>query len=319
MYDSDVGFGFGGRGIGKNYFDRDESFDLMVFVSTKGEQAYQVAFSIPDPEIRQGTSYPKSLDLELEFSKILKSNFFGFGNESEDNEWQFPRETALLSATVGRAFTRDLIGEFATAYRYVTAYDYEESEVMADGIPGAGEILTASVCAGLRWDTRERQIHPDQGWIVGCRFKFSDPALGSDFTFQRYRLELSRYVSVFSSTHVLAGRLWLQHVEGRAPYYEQSIVGGGSTARGLKADRFVDSTMSLASLEYRLMISYPVSTVLFFDAGRVYPAIQDMTLRNWHANIGSGLRYHLEGFIVRFDAGFSDEGARIFLNFGHVF
>lgn len=319
MYDSDVGFGFGGRGVVKNYFHQDESFDLMAFVSTKGEQTYQLLVSIPDTEIRQGTTYPKSLDLVLEFSKILKSNFFGFGNESEDNEWQFPRETALLSATVGRSFTEGFIGDFAISYRHVSAYDYEESEVMTHDILGAGESLTAHISAGLRWDTRRSQIHPEHGWVASCRAKFAGTALGSDFTFQRYRLELSRYVSVFSSRHILAGRLWLQHVEGKAPHYERSIIGGGNTARGFKADRFVDNAMSLASLEYRFMISHPVSTVLFLDAGRVYPGVHDMTLRNWNADIGGGLRYHLEGFIARFDAGISDEGTRIFFNFGHVF
>jgi outer membrane protein insertion porin family len=108
-------------------------------------------------------------------------------------------------------------------------------------------------------------------------------------------------------------------VKGAAPYYERSIIGGGSSARGFKADRFVDSAMALASLEYRYMVRYPISAVMFVDAGRVSPEIRDMTFMSWRNNMGVGLRYHLEGFVVRFDAGFSDEGTRIFFNFGHVF
>jgi outer membrane protein assembly factor BamA len=111
----------------------------------------------------------------------------------------------------------------------------------------------------------------------------------------------------------------MQHVEGNAPYYERSIIGGGDTARGFKADRFVDTTMSLASLEYRLMIRHPVSAVFFVDAGRVYAGIHDMTFKEWKTNLGGGLRYHMESFVVRFDTGFSDEGTRLFFNFGHVF
>ena len=40
MYDSDIGFGAGGKGIVKNQFKKNESFDLILFGSTKGEQWY---------------------------------------------------------------------------------------------------------------------------------------------------------------------------------------------------------------------------------------------------------------------------------------
>jgi len=36
-------------------------------------------------------------------------------------------------------------------------------------------------------------------------------------------------------------------------------------------------------------------------------------------NIGWGLRYYLQNFVVRFDMGFSDEGMGIYFNFGHAF
>ena len=73
---------------------------------TLGIMALMAALSLPQVAFASGV-------------EVLR--FFGFGNESEDNEWQFPRETALLSATVGRSFTEGFIGDFAVSYRHVNA------------------------------------------------------------------------------------------------------------------------------------------------------------------------------------------------------
>jgi len=319
MYDSDVGFGFGGKGIIKNLFYRDESFDLMIFGSSKGEQEYDLVFSIPDHQFRQGTSYPMSCDVQLEFKKVLKSNFFGFGNDSADNDWQFPKETAIVSVTVGRAFTPEIIGEFSIQYLHGSIYDFEENRVMTRSTPGGGESNTAMLACDIRWDTRTNCIHPENGTIAGFGIDLADTDFGSDYTFQRYRFELGRYIPAFIPRHVLAGRLWLHHVDGDCPYFKQSMLGGGNTMRGFKADRFVDTTMSLVSLESRFMVHYPLSIVLFVDSGRVYSGIDEITLKDWKIDTGFGLRYHLDDFIVRLDTGFSTEGTRIFFNFGHVF
>lgn len=320
MYDSDIGFGLGGKGLLKNHLKRDESFDLILFGSTKGEQWYVFTFSIPDFEIRQGTVYALAVDLKIEYDKILKSNFFGFGNDTEDNDWQFPKEMAKLDITLGRAFTEQIIAEVGLSFEHVSVYDFEDiNPFLNPSIPGTGEHFIAYATIKGRWDTRDSQIHPRRGWTLGVNSDFASEALGSDHTFQRYRLEINRYFPVFVSGYILAVRGWVQHVEGTPPYYEQSAIGGGWTARGFKADRFLDRAMLLTSVEYRFPIRWRIGGVLFADAGRVYSGLQKASLRDWKANWGAGLRYYLQNFVVRFDVGISNEGERIFINFGHVF
>jgi outer membrane protein insertion porin family len=190
---------------------------------------------------------------------------------------------------------------------------------MVPGVPGIDENLTSYLAARVRWDTRDNTIHPHTGWNLGFKSDLAFTALGGDYEFQRYRLEINRYLQLFTPAHVLALRLWAQHVNGIAPYYEQSIIGGGWTARGFKASRFIDNAMTLASAEYRVIIYKRLGGVLFGDAGRVYPGLQDITFEDWKANVGAGLRYYVSGFAVRFDVGYSEEGMRIFFNFGHVY
>ena len=320
MYDSDIGFGFGGKGVIKDQLKQGESFDLTIFGSTKGEQWYVFAFSIPDFEIRQGTAYPKALDLKLEFDKFLKSNFFGFGNNSPDNDWQFPREMTKLELTLGRAFTERIIGEIGLLFNHTSVYSYEGvNSILTSEVPGASEHLTTYFVAKLRRDTRDSQIHPHRGWKIGFNFDIASKSLGGDFSFQRYRLEVNKYQKLFTSAHVLAMRLWIQHVDGTAPYYEQSIIGGSWTTRGFKADRFIDRALTISSVEYRFPIYRKIGGVLFVDAGRVYPSIKKINLHGWKTDWGGGLRYYLANFVVRFDVGVSREGTRVFLNFGQVF
>jgi outer membrane protein insertion porin family len=143
--------------------------------------------------------------------------------------------------------------------------------------------------------------------------------LNTDWSYTKGRMEFSIYRRLFHPKHILAFRLWAQHVQGEAPYLELSQIGDGWTARGYKAGRFLDNAMALTSVEYRFPIYRKLGGVLFADAGRVRPDIWKFNFRDWHCNVGWGLRYYLANFVTRFDMGISREGTRIFFNFGHVF
>lgn len=320
MYDSDIGFGFGAKGVAKNYCKRNESFDVMLFASTKGEQQYVLTFSIPDFEIRQGTIYPLALDLKIEFDKLLKSNFFGIGNEAKNNGYQFPRELLKFQMAVSRAFTHSFVGELAFRYTHYSAYGYDLGwQTITDQTPGAGQTDVTIFSTSCRYDTRDSWIHPCQGFKLELKVEQALKVLTTDWDFNKVRLEFSIYRKLISRNHIFAFRWWLQQVKGRAPYQELSKIGDSWTARGYKADRFLDNTMALTSVEYRFNIYKKLGGVVFADAGRVWPKVEKFNIRNWHSNWGAGFRYYLKNFVTRFDVGTSNEGTRFFFNFGHVF
>ena len=84
MYDSDIGLGYGAKAKFVHYLSQKESFDLILFNSTKGERWYVFTFSIPDTEVRQGKRYALSFDMKAEYNKLLKSYFFGIGPDSKE-------------------------------------------------------------------------------------------------------------------------------------------------------------------------------------------------------------------------------------------
>ena len=81
-FDSNDGFGYGAKAFFLNFLKRNESFDVLLVRSTKGFQKYNLVFSIPDFELRQGTIYPLALDLELDFKKWISYKF------SERDSWE---------------------------------------------------------------------------------------------------------------------------------------------------------------------------------------------------------------------------------------
>ena len=320
MYDSDIGLGYGGKMTIKNRFQKNESFDLILFNSSKGQQWYVFTFSIPDFEIRQGEKYPLALDLKVEYDKRIKSNFFGIGNDSPDNQdFQFIREYTTFELVMSKSFTTSFVGELGYRITSYSAYDFDPDwGTITPQTPGAGESLVSLLTARVRRDTRDSQIQPRKGFRGFYSIEFSPSALGGDWDFTKHRLELSKYNSLWGD-HIIAARIWLQTVTGIAPYQEMSKIGDSWTARGYKADRFLDKSMSLVSVEYRFPVFKKLGGVLFTDMGRVYKKPGDFELDDWHSNYGYGFRFYLENFVVRMDIGKSSEGSRLFFHFGHVF
>jgi len=320
LYDSDIGFGLGGRMLLKDYWKKKESFDLIIFVSSKGEQLYYFQFSLPDAELRQRKSYSLAYDFKIEWDKLLKSNYFGIGNNSPNNDFQFPREYFKIDQIISHTFFPVVIGEAGFLLVHHTAYNFDESwNTIQSETPGVEENLSVVLSGSLRLDTRDSQIHPTAGERVFLKAGFSHPGWGSDWNNSLYRLESSLYRRLFNSPHILAIRLWLQQINGTAPYQELSKIGDSWTVRGYKADRFLDQSMLLSSLEYRFPLYRALGGVAFLDAGRVTPQLKDLDFEGLHSDWGWGLRYYLTNFVARFDMGFSTEGVRVFFNFGQVF
>jgi len=319
MYDSDIGFGFGARAVAKNLRTR-KSYDWILFGSTLGEQWYAFSYSAPDRGLRHGLIYRLAYDLTIEYDKLLKSNFFGIGNKTADNDNRFPRESFRLKLSASHAFSNKFSATAKIGATHYSVYDYDVNwPIDLASVSGAGESQLLTVGVSNTYDTRDNILNPGHGIRIETSLERAIKAVGFDWDFGRTRLELSGYKTLWRKGNVLAGRLWLQDMTSGAPFQELSKIGDGWTARGYKAGRFLDRAMVLTSLEHRFPIYSKLGGVIFVDSGRVWHGLKNSSLRNWHFNWGMGLRYYLANFVGRLDVGKSNEGTRIFFNFGHVF
>ncbi len=325
MYDTDMGFGYGGKGKIVNLLKLRESFDLFLFNSTKGERTYEVIFAIPDYEIRQGTVYGLSFDLKAAYIKYLNQYYYGVGpDSSQDDLTHFTDEKKELLLTLGRGFTPHLVAQVQYAFKNVHYFDVEDDKPLTDELRAVGEQYSPHAAVLLSYDTSDSQIHPQRGVRMILKGDFAGGWLGNgNASFFRYGLDVRGYTHFLSERNVLAIRGLAQKISGdNIPLFELPDLGGHSqfsALRGYQVNRFRDKGKILINAEYRFHIWRKLGGNLFVDAGSVWPEWSRIRLDNFVAAAGWGLRYYLKEFVVRFDMGFSPEGIGIYFNFNHVF
>lgn len=327
MYDTDIGFGYGGRVKFVDYLALKESFDLILFNSTKGQRWLAFTFSIPDFEIRQGRAYKLSFDLKAEYDRFLNYSFYGLGpGAPKENETILTYETISLPLTVGRGVTPHLVFEASYVLRWLKVSDPREGpyQGLLLDLAGRGRLFVPYVSLALKYDTSDSQIHPTRGFRFILQNDMAAGFMGSrDFSFNRLTADVRKYQRVFGAKDVFAVRALAQHVGGRdVPLFDHASLGGGSimtAMRGFPLNRFLDKGKFLVNAEYRFPIFCRVGGNVFADAGTVWPSLRDIDLGAIALDGGVGLRFYMPDFVARVDVAWSREGMGLYFNFGHIF
>ncbi|MCW7469707.1 Omp85 family outer membrane protein [Leptospira kanakyensis] len=215
-------------------------------------------------------------------------------------------------------------------------------------IRGLNGGYTNTVRAGIVFDTRDFEPDPNRGVFLEYTHERSAKAIGSTYDFNKNlvsgRIFLSP-VQWFTSKppeilekFVLAARGTMIQTNGDAPFYEyrnmwgtetnQSGLGGRTTIRGYKQDRFVGQTMAFANFEIRWKFAetefwgqhFDFQLVPFYDVGRVWDRTEDANLKNYKHSRGIGLRIPWnQATVIYFDHAISNEDRQTFINFNHIF
>ena len=327
MYDTDIGFGYGGRVKFVDYLGKKESLDLILFNSTKGERWYVFAFSVPDLEIRQGRTFALSFDFKAEYDKFLNYGFYGLGPGTVDGDRTLlTYEMINLPVVFGRGLSPHLVVEAGYTLRWTRYLEPREGafvdEIAALAAAGRNFVPLASVA--LKYDTSDSHIHPTRGLRFILQGEVAAGFLGSrDASFNRLTLDFRKYLRVFGEKDVFAVRALAQYVGGDAvPLYDHASLGGGNVLtalRGFPLNRFLDKGKFLVNAEYRFPIVWRLGGTVFADAGTVWPSLKEVDFGELAADAGLGLRFYMPDFVVRVDVAWSREGMGLYFNFGHIF
>jgi len=325
-YDTDTGFGYGAKAFFLNHLELNESFDLVLFNSTKGERWYRFVFSIPDFELRQGNIYPFSLDLLVDYDKWIKNSYFGIGNNSKfENREYYTREPFELTLTASRGFIQTFVGQFGVRFKSTKNFNFANSDNPNSIINLLDEVnpdnaKSLLLFLNLRYDTRNSFINPSRGVVVQAEGEFSPKFSFTNVSFTRLGLTLQSYSKLFYPTTILALRFNFQNIYGsQIPIQNLLSLGGNQTLRGYPQDRFLDKIAAVANAELRFPIYWRFGGVAAIDLGRVWNKNSEIGIAGWHMNPNFGLRFYLETFIVRLDVGVSSETTGFYFNFGQIF
>lgn len=322
-YDTDVGFGYGGKMFTFNRLGLRESFDLVLFNSTKGERWYRLVCSLPDFETRQGTVYPVAVDLVIDYDKWIKSSFFGVGEKSRfDGREYYTKEPFEVSLTVGRGFSSELVFQLGGRFRAIRNFNFADSSRLKRLPPdlNASRVSYGSVFAAVRFDTRNSYVNPEQGVVLQGEAEVAPRSSINDVAFSRFAIWAQWYAIINPPKTILAFRTGIQEVSGDdLPVQVLSSVGGSNTLRGSPQDRFLDNVSGIFNAELRYPFFWRFGGVLGLDAGKVWPSLDRIDFTRWTVNPTLGLRFYMDTFVARADVGFGTESTGFYLNFGQLF
>ena len=314
-YDSDVGFGYGGKGFLYNFLGINESFDLTLYNSTKGERWYRVVFSTPDIQRRQGTEYTIAFDLTFDYDKWINykfySSFYNFQTgEVVDHSENYIREPIELTAMFSRGFTKDLVAELGARFKNISCYNFDPTGLLQYRTPT--NIKFISFIFNFRWDTRTNFINPQSGFVLEIDNEYSPDLFKQGYPFYKLGILSQYYLTLFKPNYVWANRIILQTISD-LPYQLELPLGGNNTIRGLPQDRYLSTSTALINSEFRFPIWRRLGGIIGVDIGN------SESTSDWIINPVIGLRFYMDNFVVRFDIGFGSESTGIYFNFGNIF
>ncbi|MDD8018778.1 MAG: BamA/TamA family outer membrane protein, partial [Bacteroidota bacterium] len=322
-YDTDAGFGYGAKAFFLNTLNHNESFDLVLFNSTKGERWYRALFSYPDFELRQGKIYPMAFDLLVDYDKWIKNSFFGIGNFSRfDNREYYSREPIEITLTFSRGWSQHSIGSIALRLRSIRNFNYSDTSALLtlSSSLNTETAKTFGIVLSYRYDSRNSYVNPSRGFVLLSEFEYAPKIAFANVDYQRIGLWFQNYTTLFYPTTIFATRIGVQQVNGNnLPIQVLLPIGGNQTLRGSPQDRFLDKASALINLELRFPLVGRLGAITGLDAGKVWQSLSSVDLKRWQSNPTFGLRFFMDTFVVRLDVGLGKETTGFYLNFGHLF
>ena len=322
FYQPETKFGFGGTVI------------TMFRMPSDGEQEQPSTFSplLLYTQKRQLTAMAATelyfgsgrhrMTAELGYSKF-PNTMWGVGNDTPESlEEDYTPRTVFASAQFQTRVTRGFFagGRLSFAHRKLVETDSVGLLVRA-AVPGTEDshVLTGALL--LTWDTRDNTVYPTGGGYRQLTVAVNDSALGSDYSYATYTLDVRQYLTVFPG-HVIALRGLGVTSTGTQPFDQMPQLGGEELVRGYYGGRYRDRNLMAYQAEYRASIWGRIGAVGFVAAGRVSETLSDMNFTGMKPSAGLGLRIALapdEGLNLRADFGFGRGSSGFYLGMGEVF
>lgn len=266
-----------------------------------------------------------SWNLSGKFSfKKWPTSFYGIGNSTDEEEQEKFTETLYESSLevatrMGSHYYAGL--EYALRYARITPFD--DSGRLASGeITGSSNHLVTTLGILLRRDTRDNHYFPSKGSYHTLSAASSIKAIGSDFSYTRFSLDLRKYLNLSrKSSHVLALQGMVSVATGTVPF--RSLASVGSTLRGYSSVRYIDRNQMALQAEYRFVpIWRRLGATIFAGAGDVFNRVDDLHPDRLKFSVGFGIRYlfsRSEKINIRLDYGFGKESSGNYLDLFEAF
>ena len=265
--------------------------------------------------------------------------FYGIGPEARDED-----EEIYTTRTIGIEFNylARLDRDYFLGMRFIRndskTVETEEEGLLTkpDLVPGAEGGVNAGIGVIGRIDKRDNVFNSGTGPFFELAFSSYNSLLGSDFDFEKLRLDFRHYLPVMNDRHVFAFNIIGEHNWGHPSFESMALLGGDEVMRGHYIGRFRDKVMLVTQAEYRLPLfrekwfderkKMPFwerwGLAVFGGIGNVAPELKDLSTDELKGSFGLGLRYLAkpeERVNIRIDFGFGTQAPGFYLNIREAF
>lgn len=317
-YDTDAGFGFGGKSFFFNQVLTNESFDIILFASTKGERWLRFIFSYPDFEYRQGTVYPFALDLTFDYDVWIKNGFYGWRNFSLPEIEYYRKEIFETSLISSFGLTKEFVLQCGLGFKnyIISNFEKEKTLITVFSKEGNHSISLPFLTAIGRFDSRNSFINPTEGFQTILNLEYGV----SSIKYLKSAIEIMYYLPQLNNKIISAFHLSFKDCKTDSlNFLLLPSLGGNNTLRGYPQDRFINNTAIYCNAELRFKLHNRLGGITGLDFGKSWNGVPKIDLSNWIYSPVVGLRYYMDNFIVRADFSISKETSGFYLNFGHIF
>jgi hypothetical protein len=297
-YTPDAGLFVGGGPLFERYGFRHHPYayraSLLGGYAT-GVKKWRVEFSA---DVRRENS-DAYLTLTARASELDVLHFYGFGNETpslESKDFYRVEQHAggiepMMHFPVARRLVLDL---GASVRRTRTAID--SGRLLESVRPlGVGTFGQVGARAGLTFDSRDVPENAKRGVFASLQAAQYPDVWSAEGAFGALRAQAATYLSVPIRTEpVLALRVGGEKAWGDYPFFDAAALGGSSTLRGWRQERFAGDASLYGNAEVRffltkffLLLPFDLGAFGLADAGRVY--LSGESSDTWHSAFGGGL------------------------------
>ena len=323
FYSPETNLAFGGGGIVYFYLSQDSltkpsSITPSFYYSINNQFDFTV---FPEVYFKGGEYY---LYAYLSIGQYI-DKFYGVGPTTVDiDEPGYLYEGITLRGNFQWSFTSDM--KLGTVVEYVKRAVLDKKSnpfLLSDTIRGSNGGSELGLGAIASWDTRNHRFYPSHGHLFEVSALFVSRALGGDYDYNRYKLDLRWYHQMTSSEdHVIGVQAYGNFVRGFPPFYGLSALGGKMIMRGYYTGRFRDFDYAAGQAEYRTRILRRIGFVLFAGAGMVNSPERVLRIKDLKPSYGIGFRYVFdvaEKIDIRADFGFGPGTSGVYIDIQQAF
>ncbi|HSM05816.1 MAG TPA: BamA/TamA family outer membrane protein [Longimicrobiales bacterium] len=274
----------------------------------------------------------QDLTIHARWSGLEIIEFYGLGNETPQSAstsfYRVPHKQIVLSTSIESGDgERRRIG-IGPVLKYMSTDTTDTSHYLGTVDPyGSGRFWQVGLQAEVLLDGRDRGGTPSSGYHFEGGGAYVPALMDVDQgAFGEVHGQAAAYLSPPGGNPTLAVRAQAKKVWGTFPFAEAAFLGGPTSVRGVREDRYAGHASLLGSAEVRLdiarllfLVPTDFGVMAFADAGRVYAHGESSD--TWRTGWGGGLWFAplSRGTILHLTVARSDERTSFYAGIGFAF